>query len=98
MGTRKRAGEPKHIVRTIAKEIERTVRRNKLDIMSSICGTTRNQVGQVTKVNSQVTYDCNESNNDERTKCIERERTNSSSSSTATAVSDDRDSDSNHKL
>ncbi len=70
----------------------RTVKRNELDIIGSICGTSRIQVGKV----SQETSDY-EKRNDVRTECIERER-NSSSDSTATAVSDERDSPSNHRL
>ena len=76
-----------HIVRTIAKETERTVRRNELDTIASICGTTRNQVGEV--LTQVETSDWYENDNDKRAEYDERGRTDSSSSISATAVSDD---------
>ena len=96
MGKRVRAGKQNKLCGTRNTETicTRTVKRNELDIIGSICGTTRNHVGKV----FQETSDYNESKHDDLTECIERERTNSSSCSTATAVSDDRDSDSNHRL
>ena len=72
----------------------RTVKRNELDIIGSICGTTRNQVGKVSFETSGV----NEKQNHVRDECAERERSSSGSTATATAESDERDSPSNHRL
>ena len=96
MGTRKRAGKvskQSHThVRATGKTEQHTVKREQLDIIASICGTTRNQVGKVSFEASGV----NDSKHDVRNECAERER--SSSDSTATAVSDERDSPGNHRL
>ena len=51
MGTRKRAGKQNkahnNIVRTVWKDTERSVKRNELDTIASICGATRETIGSV---------------------------------------------------
>ena len=95
MGKRVRAGKvskQSHThVRTIGKTEQRIVKRDELDIIGSICGTNRNQVGKVSNETSD--YD---KQNDDRTECAERER--SASGSTTTADSDERESSSSHNI
>ena len=52
MGTRKRAGKPKHNVRTTGNITIRTIKRDELDIIASICGTTRDTTGEVQRLTS----------------------------------------------
>ena len=96
MGRGTRAGKTTKQAHTIRRDHPsisvRTIKRDELDIIGSICGTNRNQVGKVSQETSEY-----EQQNDVRTECIERERS-SGSGSTATAESDERDSPSNHRL
>ena len=86
-----REKKTKTSTRTTGKITERSVKRDELDIIASICGTTRNQVGKV----SFETSGLNEKQNDVRTECTKRERSISSGSTTPDAVeSDERERDS----
>jgi hypothetical protein len=71
MGRGKRAGKQEkqnNIVRTVWKSTERSVKRNELDIIASICGTTRDITGEVqrrvTSTNNE--YDDGAAATDER--------------------------------
>ena len=50
MGRGKRAGKTtksNHHVHTVKKDTERSIKRNELDIIASICGTKREVIGSV---------------------------------------------------
>ena len=69
MGTRKRAGKQKQRgTYSDWNTAARTIKRNELDIVASICGTTQNQVGKV----FEETSDYNDSKDDGATAADER--------------------------
>ena len=74
----------------------RTVKRNELEVIATVCNTTVELVARSQRgVQSTGHY---EQKNDVRNECTERERSSSGSTATATAESDERDSPSNHRL
>ena len=79
-------------VRTTGKTEQHIVKRNELDIIGSICGTNRNQVGKVSCETSEY-----EKQNDVRTEHDERERSVSGSTTTGES-NNERDSTGSHRL
>ena len=60
MGRRaNRAGKTKQYthVHTVGKTVERTIKRDELDLIASICGTTRDTTGEVQRRATSTEYD-----------------------------------------
>ena len=49
--------KPQNIARTIWKTVERTVKREQLDLIASICGTTRDTTGEVQRGATSTEHD-----------------------------------------
>ena len=91
MGRKTKGGKHKtnnRGTRTVWKQVERDVKRAELDTIASICGTTRETIGEV--ITDAALTDGYEVNHDERAEQheYERERPNSSSSSSVSAATE----------